>query len=204
MISCVSAIILAAGESKRMGMPKQLLPLGQDTILGQTIDNFLSSKVSEIIVVVGYRAQEVINSINSRPVKVAVNPIYQHGMGTSISAGLNLISDKVQGIMIALADQPFIGNQTIDRLIGVFSSSNKGIVVPVYNGRRGNPVIFNIQYKQELLALEGDVGGREIIAKHPEDVIEIIFASDDIVNDIDTEDKYNLAKDKITKLDENV
>lgn len=201
MISFVSAIILAAGESKRMGMSKQLMPLGRDTLLGQTIDNFLSSKVSEIIVVVGHRAQEVIDAIGSRPVKVAINPSYQEGMSTSISTGLNLISDKVQGIMIALADQPFIGKQTIDRLIEAFSNSNKGIVIPVHKDRRGNPVIFNIQYKQELLALKGDVGGREIIAKHPEDIIEIIFDSDDIVNDIDTEDNYNLTKDKITKLE---
>jgi molybdenum cofactor cytidylyltransferase len=174
--------------------------LGRDTILGQTIDNFLSSKVSEIIVVVGCRAQETIKAIASRTVKIAINSSYQQGMGNSISVGLNFISDKVQGIMIALADQPFIGNQTIDRLVEAFSSSNKGIVIPVHKGRRGHPVIFDTKYKQELLALKGDVGGREIIARHPEDVLEIIFDSDDIVNDIDTEDKYNIERDKIIKL----
>lgn len=203
MLPLISAIILAAGESKRMGMPKQLMRLGRDTILGQTIDNFLSSKVSEIIVVVGCRAQETIKAIANRTVKVAINSSYQQGMGNSISVGLNFISDKVQGIMIALADQPFIGNQTIDQLIEAFSSNNKGIVIPVHKGRRGHPVIFDTKYKQELLALKGDVGGREIIARHPEDVLEIIFDSDDIVNDIDTEDKYNIERDKIIKLSGN-
>ena len=199
MTSLVSAIILAAGESKRMGKLKQLLPLGQDTILGQTIDNFLNSKAAETIVVIGYRAQEIINAIGNRPVKIALNPSYQQGMSTSISAGLKLISDKSQGIMIVLADQPFISNQTIDRLIGVFSSSHKGIVIPAHKGRQGNPVIFNIQYKQELLALKGDVGGKEIIARHPEDVIKINFDSDDIIHDLDTEDNYNQARGEIAK-----
>jgi len=200
MNSTVSAIILAAGESKRMGILKQLLPLGQSTILGQTIDNFLNSKLSEIVVVVGYKAQEVTNAIGNRPVKLATNPDYQQGMGTSIAIGLSLISSKVQGIMIALADQPFIDRQIIDILIEAFNTGTKGIVIPVYRGRRGNPVIFNVSYKQELLALKADIGGREIIARHPEDVTEVIFDTDDVVNDIDTEDKYNLAKDRITKL----
>jgi len=183
-----------------MGMLKQLMPLGQSTILGQTIDNFLSSKLSEIVVVVGYKAQEVINAIGNRQVKVVINPDYQQGMGTSIAAGLSLISSKVQGIMIALADQPFIDRQIIDILIEAFNTGIRGIVIPVYKGRRGNPVIFNISYKQELLALKADIGGREIIVRHPEDVTEVIFDTDDVINDIDTEDKYDLAKDRITKL----
>ena len=200
----VTAIILAAGESKRIGTPKQLLPLGQNTILGQTIDNFLSSKLTEIVVVVGYRAQEIINEIGNRPVKVITNPNYQQGIGTSIAVGLTLISSKVQGIMIGLADQPFIDGQTIDRLIKAFSNSTKGIVIPVHKSRRGNPIIFKVNYKKELLLLKGDIGGREIIAKHSEDVIEVNFDSDNVVIDIDTENKYDLAKDRITKLQENL
>ena len=83
MAPVISAIILAAGEAKRMGKPKLLLPLGQGTILEQTIDNFANSKVNEIIVVLGNRVEEMINIIASRPVIVAVNPDYRHGMSTS-------------------------------------------------------------------------------------------------------------------------
>ena len=99
----VSCIVLSAGESKRMDKPKLLLPLGERTILEQTIDNFFNSKVNEVIVVVGNRAEEMTSLLANRPVKVAVNPIYRQGMSTSILAGLSLTGDKTQAVMLALA-----------------------------------------------------------------------------------------------------
>ena len=106
MIPLISVIILAAGESRRMGEPKQLMPLGKTTILERTVDNFLNSEVHNVIVVVGYRAEEVISLIADRSVTIAVNSAYREGMSTSIVAGLSLISDKTQGVMLALADCP--------------------------------------------------------------------------------------------------
>jgi len=99
----ITGIVLSAGESKRMGKPKLLLPLGEQTILEQTVDNFLKSKLNEVIVVVGDKAQEISSLIASRQVKIAVNPIYREGMSTSIAAGLSLTSDKTQAVMLALA-----------------------------------------------------------------------------------------------------
>src|SRR4030042_5284964 len=101
----VSAIILAAGKSTRMGITKQLMSLGQTTILGQVIDNFLGSKTEEIIVVVGHRAQEIVKAVGKRPVKIAFNPLYDQGMSTSIIAGLSSASNKSKGFLFALADQ---------------------------------------------------------------------------------------------------
>ncbi|MGA7677207.1 MAG: NTP transferase domain-containing protein, partial [Dehalococcoidia bacterium] len=86
----VSAILLAAGQSKRMGKLKQLMPFGQSTIVEQAVDNLLGSAVDEVIVVVGYKAEDVIKAIAAKPVKVAINPDYEQGMSTSIMAGLNL------------------------------------------------------------------------------------------------------------------
>jgi len=186
----ISALLLAAGESKRMGRQKLLLPFGTNTIIEQAIDNLLNSRVDEIIVVLGYRAEELITKIGRNPLKIAVNPHYQQGMSTSIIAGLNLIDNNAKAVMIALADQPSISNKTIDKLIEEFRLHNKGIIIPTYQGNRGHPVIFSIKYKSALLKLTGDVGGRGIIEKHRDDILEIPVDYKDINVDIDTPSDY--------------
>ena len=197
MVNCyITGIVLSAGESRRMGKPKLLLTLGEQTILEQTIDNFLKSKLNEVIVVVGDKAKEMSRLIASRPVKIAVNPIYRQGMSTSIAAGLSLTSDKTQAVMLALADQPFIDTQTINHLIEAFCTSHKGIAIPVYQGRRGHPVIFAIKYKEALLSLTGDIGGRHIIDQHPDDILEVAVNCEGINIDIDTYDNYHYSINK--------
>jgi len=192
MSNCmVSAILLAAGESKRMGEPKLLLPFGSSTILEQAVDNLLNSRVDEVIVVVGDRAQEMIKRIANRPVKVAINPVYHEGMGTSIVRGLSLVDSKALAVMLVLADQPLIDSETINRLIEAFFSHDKGIVIPAYKGRRGHPIIFSTKYKEELLGLKGDVGGKQIIREHPDDILEVAVKSQSINIDIDTMDNYH-------------
>jgi len=187
----VSAILLAAGESKRMGQSKQLMPFGETTILEQAVDNLINSTVSETIVVLGHRAEEVMNVITSKPVKIVINPDYQQGMSTSIIAGLDLVDSGTRAVMIALGDQPFVDSQTINSIIEAFVVSDKGIAIPVYQGRRGHPVIFAIGYKGELLRLKGDIGGREIIDQHPDDVLEVAVSCKGVCVDIDTVDSYN-------------
>jgi molybdenum cofactor cytidylyltransferase len=186
----LSAILLAAGESKRMGKPKQLMPLGQSTILEQAIDNLLNSAVDEIIVVLGHRAEEIRKTIAAKPVKIMVNPNYKEGMSTSIIAGLILTDPQSEAIMLALGDQPSVDSQTINHLIGEFYNHDKGIAAPTYQGRRGHPIIFAIKYKEKLLELEGDIGGREIIKNHPDDVLEVAVGSESVISDIDTRDDY--------------
>ena len=190
MTPLIVAIILAAGESRRMGKLKQLMPLAKVTILERTIDNFLNSNVHKVIVVVGNEAARVTDVIASRPVIVTLNPYYRQGMSTSIAVGLNSVSDEIQGIMLALADQPFVDSQTINYLLESFSTNEKGIVIPTYQGQRGHPVIFAIKYKEKLLELKGDVGGRNIVKDHPEDIIEVAVKCRGICIDIDTMGNY--------------
>jgi len=187
----ISAILLAAGESKRMGELKQLMPFGQNTtIVEQAIDNLLSSAVSEVIVVVGYRAEEVIKNIVGKPVKIAINPNYRQGMSTSIIAGLNLVDSRAQAVMLTLGDQPLINSQTINRLIEEFHNHDRGIAIPTYQGRRGHPIIFAIKYKEKLLELKGDIGGRQIVKDHPDDILEVAVNAGGIITDIDTISDY--------------
>ncbi len=196
----ISAILLAAGQSKRMGKPKQLMPLGNSTIMEQAIDNLLNSRVSEVIVVLGYEAEAMAEKVANRPVKIAINPAYYQGMSASIVAGLNLVSDKAEAVMLVLADQPFVDSQTINSLMEAFVAHNRGIAIPVYQGRRGHPVIFAIRYKGELSRLKGDIGGREIIDRHPDDVLEVAVNCEGICIDIDTVDCYNKKSNPYKKL----
>lgn len=195
----VSALVLAAGKSERMGQPKQLMPFGTSTIVEQTIDNLLRSDANDLIVVLGYKAEEVREKIADRPVRITVNRAYQRGLSTSIIAGLSLVDEKSQAIMIALADQPVIDSKTINRLINEFNSHDKGIAIPTYRGRRGHPVIFSIKYKEELFHLKGDIGGRQIIREHPDDVLEVAVDSEGINIDIDTGSDYIGARKKHQK-----
>jgi molybdenum cofactor cytidylyltransferase len=186
----ISAILLAAGESNRMGQPKQLMPFDQSTIVERTIDNLLNSAVSETIVVLGYREQDVRKTIADQPVKIAINPDYQQGMSASVIAGLKQVDKRAQAVLIALGDQPFVDSQTINTLVEAFIANNRGIIIPVYQGRRGNPVIFAIKYKGELWNLKGDIGGREIINHHPDDVLEVAVNCEGVLLDIDTAENY--------------
>lgn len=186
----LSAILLAAGESKRMGEPKQLMPLGSSTLLGQAIDNLLNSSVDETIVVVGHKAEEITKAIATKPVKIMLNPNHRQGMSTSIIAGLILVDPKSQAVILALGDQPLVESQTINQLIDEFHNHDKGIAVPTYQGQRGHPIIFAIRYKPELMELEGDIGGREILQRHPEDVLEVTVDSASVITDINTQADY--------------
>jgi molybdenum cofactor cytidylyltransferase len=186
----VSAILLAAGQSKRIGRPKLLLPFDDGIILKRTIDNLLRSKVDEVIVVLGYRAQEVKKLVADRPVKTIFNPDYPRGMSTSLITGLKLVNNKAERIMVALADQPLIGKEIYNRLVEASLNCDTGIIAPTYQAKRGNPIIFSTKYRGELLALEGDVGGQEILKRHPNDILEVAVNSGSINMDIDTEADY--------------
>lgn len=199
MVFMISAILLAAGESKRMGKLKQLMPLGEKSILEHSLDSLIRSKVGEVILVVGREAEAVMKKVAARPVMITVNPDYRQGMSTSIARGLDSVNDSAGAVMLALADQPFIDSRVINRLIDEFDTHNKGIVVPVYKGRRGHPIIFAIKYKDELLGLKGDTGGKEIIDRHPDDILEVAVDSEDIYIDIDDMKSYQREKSKLEK-----
>jgi molybdenum cofactor cytidylyltransferase len=186
----VSAILLAAGESKRMGRPKLLLPFGDSTVLGQTIDNLVSSRVDEVVVVLGAREQEVGCAVAARPVKVVYNPDFRNGMSTSLICGLKLVSHRAAWIMVALSDQPLVDTGTYNRLIEAAIGSEKGIVVPVYSSKRGNPIIISAAYRGELMSLDGDVGGREVVRDHPDDILEVAVSCQGVVININTIAEY--------------
>jgi len=187
----VSAVLLAAGKSERMGQPKLLMPFDGTTIVERTLDNLIASQVGEIVVVLGSRAQEVSQALGERPVVVVLNPNYARGMSTSLATGLGMVGGQARYVLVALSDQPLITPQTYNKLIEAALGSSKGIIVPTYRRKRGNPIIISAGYRQELMSLAGDVGGRELLRKYPRDVLEVAVDCEGVLININTIDEYN-------------
>lgn len=186
----ISSILLGAGESIRMGFDKLSLPFGKKSILEQCFHHLLRSQVKEVIVVLGPHNKKMGGLFQGQNVKVLVNPYSNRGMSSSIRRGIQSIQPKSKGILIALGDQPLLQTRTINALIRVFKQGRKGIVVPLYLGRRGHPVIFHHRYKKELMNLRGDAGGKSVMDQHPEDIQMVLVKSAGVVKDIDTWQDY--------------
>jgi molybdenum cofactor cytidylyltransferase len=188
----ISAILLAAGESKRMGRTKQLLEWEGRTILQRVLENLSRSRVDEVILVLGHEAERILQTLDTRTVKVVINKSYKEGMITSIQQGLINLNDEVEAFFIVLADQPEVGPEIFDRLIGEFRRvvPQKNIVLPAFHSRRGHPALFGAKYKNEALRIEGDVGFRQVLQEHPEEILTVEMDTDSILQDIDTPDDY--------------
>ena len=188
----ISAILLAAGESRRMGQTKQLLEWGGKTLLQRVLDNLLRSQLDEVILVLGHEADRIRQKIDTRKVKVVINRNYREGMITSLQQGLMTLREGVEAFFIVLADQPGIGPEVFDRLISEFKrvTPQKNIVLPTYRGRRGHPALFSVKYRKEAFHLKGDVGFRQVLQEHPEDILAVEMDTDSTLQDIDTPDDF--------------
>ncbi len=190
MIPRVSAILLGAGRSKRMGVDKLSLPWGKETIFEHCLRTLLRSNIGELVVVLSRRKEGFKNLFRVKKVKFVLNPSPEKGMSGSIRRGLKAIDPKSQGILIALGDQPFLKTRTINALIRTFTPKKGEIVLPSYDGRKGNPVLFDRCYKKELEWIRGDVGGRSILEKYPKKVKVFQSKSKGVILDIDTWKDY--------------
>jgi molybdenum cofactor cytidylyltransferase len=197
----ISAIVLAAGLSTRMGGEnKLLLPFRGGTLLSATVATVTRSRVRETIVVVGHEQERVRQALTGLPVRFVSNPAYRDGMLTSIQAGVRALAPTARGMMICLSDLPSLKPDDLNRLVAAFVAASEGlpgapgngaIVVPTYGGRRGNPVLFDIRYRPEVLALRGlDGGAKAVVQAHPGAVVEVPLVGDHVLQDIDTPEDY--------------
>jgi molybdenum cofactor cytidylyltransferase len=207
-----AAIILAAGESRRMGQPKQLLPFDGKTMLECVIDAFRSPRVDEIIVVLGHKAEQIEAKLvgqaprgsgvhaatgsASRDIKVAPtfrtvrNPHYQQGMFTSVQAGLRALPKQATLVMVALCDQPRLRRETVEKLIGEFEKKQHKILIPIYEGRQGHPLLFRSGYAKEILALNESMTLKHFLAAHAGDIARLPVADEGVLIDIDDRETY--------------
>lgn len=192
----ISGILLAAGESKRMGKPKLLLNLGESNIINTTIEKFLKSEIFELIIVLGHEAQKIecSSSGQDKRIKFVTNENYREGMSTSIKCGVLTASKESEAFLIALGDQPLISPKIINRLMEKYQSSRAGIVTVMHQSLRGHPVIISKKYVQEILSLNGDIGARDLLKQHLDDTASINIESSEEFFDVDKTQDYEKLK----------
>ena len=191
----ITALVLAAGNSSRMGdKNKLLLTFNDQAMVSHVVDQLELSKVDHIIVVTGNEAEKVAASI-SQKVKFVHNPDYNQGLSASVKVGLSSLPSDTDAVMICLGDMPYITSKIYNKLISAFETGK--IIVPTSNGKIGNPLIFSQQYFADFMTLDGDKGARKLLQEYPNDIIEVEVNSDAIFIDIDTPEAYEEAIDII-------
>jgi len=184
------AMILAAGESKRMGKPKLLLPYGEKTIIETIVKTVVSSNVENTLVILGSEREKIEEKIKNFPVKIVYNRDFRSGMLSSVQCGFKAVPEETRAVLVVLGDQPKISADVINKLIDAYKSTGKGIVLPVYKKERGHPVLIDVKYGEEVENLSPEVGLRGTVYNHPEDILEVEVETPSIFQDIDDESDY--------------
>ena len=187
----VGAIILAAGESRRMGSSKPLLPFAESNFLGRLLEEFHASKARPIVVVLGHQADRIRREIAFGEARPVLNEDYRQGMLSSIRTGIRELSrDPIEGTLICPVDYPRVNRALVDFLIRRFEESKHSIVLPVCEGRRGHPVLFSCKLFEELSNAPASVGARQVVWDHADDLLEVTTDDPGALLDVDTPEDY--------------
>lgn len=184
------AIILAAGESRRMGAPKMLLTFHGRTMIENVIANVSESNVGNIVVVLGAEREALVNQISALNIKYCYNIDYKDGMLSSVKCGFRNLPSEYNAALVFQGDQPVIPPAAINIVIKAYLSVGKGIVIPVYKNKRGHPVLIARKYMEEIEKLNPVEGLRSLAYKFPDDVLEVDTDEAGILRDFDTYEEY--------------
>jgi molybdenum cofactor cytidylyltransferase len=198
MVTPISAVILAAGESRRMGQPKLLLPWGEMTVLGQVVATFAAAGITEILVVTGGARQQVEGLVTDLakkyPVRSVYNPVHDQGeMLSSIQAGLAALDSRPRATLIGLGDQPQVREVTIRAICAAFEQTDAPVVFPSVGNRRGHPWLANRSFWPEILALPTSTNPRQFLNSYTGQ-IEYVQADESILQDLDTPEDYTIQR----------
>ncbi|MFO0997672.1 MAG: molybdopterin-binding/glycosyltransferase family 2 protein [Alphaproteobacteria bacterium] len=196
----IAAIVLAAGQSRRMGkLNKLLADVDGVPMLLRAVDSALASHASPVIVVTGHEDARVRDALGrKRKITVVHNPDYAQGLSTSLARGLAAVPESADGALVCLGDMPRIKAQHLDRLIDAFNPvEGRAICVPTYEGKRGNPVLFARRFFREMATIAGDVGARHLIGEHGELVAEVEIGDEGVLIDVDSPDALVALKAKM-------
>ena len=188
----VSAILLAAGESRRMGAINKLtLPVDGISLLRRTVLTLLNASLEELVVVLGHEAEVVAPVLGDLPVETVINPHYREGQMSSVHCGMQALHQPCAGVMVCLTDQPLLEPADIDTLVSAFvNECPRSVLVPVFQGQRGNPIILAYRHRKAILAGDRNLGCKRLIEKNPELVWPFEMPNDHCVFDLDTPQDY--------------
>lgn len=186
----ICAIVLAAGRSSRMGVQKLLLPFGERSVITHIVDQLLAISIDRVHVVVGYQVERIRRELSDRPVSIVENTQYEDGMLSSVRTGLRSVPQQCQAVMVALGDQPSISSELVKQMLQAFATSNKSILVPLYKGKRGHPILFSTIYRDDILAHYDDTGLRGLLIAQPDSVFELPVTTPTVLSDMDVPEDY--------------
>lgn len=191
----IAALVLAAGQSRRMGGENKLLKaFDGEPLIARTVREISRAKVEEVVVVTGHQGAEIGSALAGIDVRLVHADDYASGLSASLRAGLDALPDGMDGIVICLADMPFLTAKHIDRLIAAFDPvEGREICVPTRNGKRGNPVVWSMRFASEMKAIRGDTGARHLIGENEDVVVEIAMDDDGVLVDLDSPEAWKAA-----------
>jgi len=187
----ISAILLAAGQSKRMGGENKLTKKIQGIpLIKHSVKNILASSVDELIIVLGYQKGIIEKLIGkNKKIKFFFNKDFENGMASSIKTGLDSLSEKTEAFFICLGDMPMVNYDIYNRLIK--SKNTKKIIVPTYKGQQGNPVLFAKSMKEKIINITGDVGAKKILELNKDKILNLEINDQSIIKGFNTQDDFN-------------
>ncbi|HYU11174.1 MAG TPA: molybdopterin-binding/glycosyltransferase family 2 protein [Stellaceae bacterium] len=194
----IAALLLAAGQSSRMGSNKLLAEIEGRPMVARVAQRLLSSRARPIIAVLGNEADRVDAALGRLPVERVRNTAFAEGLSSSLKRGLAALPPDIDGVIVCLGDMPLVAGRDLDRLITAFNPlEGRAIVVPTRHGKRGNPVLWARRFIPEMAELAGDVGAKHLIGEYAELVAEVEMDSDGVLVDIDTPDALAALRDKV-------
>jgi molybdenum cofactor cytidylyltransferase len=197
-VSTVSAILLAAGESRRMGAINKLtLAVDGEPLLRRTVRMLSASRLAELVVVLGHQAQAAQALLQGLDAHTVVNADYREGQMSSVHCGLAALARPCDGVMICLCDQPLLSTQDIDFLIDAYAQRGGAIIVPTYQGRRGNPIVLSYAHREQILGGGRNLGCKHLIERNPELVTTVEMDNDHVVFDLDAPEDYQRLQSRL-------
>jgi molybdenum cofactor cytidylyltransferase len=186
-----SAVLLAAGRSRRMGSFKPLLPFGGRMVVEACVESLRAGGACEVVVVLGHRGDEVRAALGRRPfVRFAVNAEAQSEMGVSIARGVEALNVETEAVLVALVDQPAVPPEAVREILEARRRTGARLIIPTWEGRGGHPVLLDLSLRGELLTLAPERGLRAVFESRPGEVLRLPSLSPYVARDMDTWDDY--------------
>lgn len=187
----IAGLILAAGESSRMGIPKPTLAYRGRSFLELIVETLREGGLERLVVVLGHQAEDIRRQVKIDPAQAVLNPAYRSGQTSSLQAGLRaLVADDPEAVLLCLVDHPAVSPATVKTIVATFQRCGAPVVIPTYHGRRGHPVLIASQLFSELLALTGDAGADSVVRKYRPATRFVEVEDEGIVIDVDDPECY--------------